>query len=83
MSLLCTYWVTYFSSYIIYRNLARPPWGREGLLFPSFLYPYVPLSSQHTREEISTYYPINKPGKQYGVSRPDLLIPGTDWQSLD
>ena len=33
MSILCTYWLTYYSSYIIYRNLARPPWGREGLLY--------------------------------------------------
>ena len=32
------YWLTYYSSYIIYRNLARPPWGQEGLLFPSILY---------------------------------------------
>ena len=38
MSNLCTYWLTYHSSYIICRNLARPPWGREGILFPSILY---------------------------------------------
>ena len=35
MSILCTSWPTYHGSYIIYRNLARPPWGREGLLIPS------------------------------------------------
>ena len=29
------YWFTYYSSYIFSWNLARPPWGREGLLFPS------------------------------------------------
>ena len=29
------YWLTYYSSYVIYRNLARPPWSREGHLFPS------------------------------------------------
>ena len=33
-------WLTYYSSCIIYRNLARPPWWREGLLFPS-IYTYT------------------------------------------
>ena len=40
MSNLCTCWLTCHSSYIIYKNLARPPWGREGLLFPS-IYIYI------------------------------------------
>ena len=43
MSYLCRDWLTYHSSYIIYRNLARPPWGREGLLFPSIYWSiYIP-----------------------------------------
>ena len=32
------YWLIYSSSYILYLDLARPPWGREGHLFPSGKY---------------------------------------------
>ena len=45
--ILCTYRLTYYSSYTINRNLARPPWGREGLLFPSiyiYIYIYIYIS---------------------------------------
>ena len=79
MSILCMQdWLTYYSSYIIHKNLARPPWGREGILFPSYHiifayeYSYIPKISAYldTRRHVRFTYRYARSYTTVGVVLP-------------